>query len=293
MRPLPARTEFDEDAYLQFHPDVAAAIHAGTVGSAWQHYLLHGRAEGRRWQSRPDPLLGVNRTLSPQDEMAAGNPDHYFDVGASALQSILAALAVARRDQASITTILDLPCGHGRVLRFLQAAFPAALITACDLNRDGVDFCAAEFGASPVYSRPNPADLTMPDAYDLIWCGSLLTHLAEPVCREFLRQFHRWLRPGGILIFTLHGRHFEHDLTSTDSLSRLTSAQTQALLSAYRADGFGYVDYADQAGYGFSLTHPSHVMSHWLPLGDWKVLTYHENGWDKRQDVVSLIKSHR
>lgn len=67
MTPLPARTEFDADAYLQFHPDVAAAIHAGVVGSAWQHFLLHGRAEGRRWQAMPDPLLGVNRTLSPQD----------------------------------------------------------------------------------------------------------------------------------------------------------------------------------------------------------------------------------
>ena len=73
--------------------------------------------------------------------------------------------------------ILDFPCGHGRVLRYLRAEFPQAEITACDLLRDGVDFCAANFGAIPVYSDPDPSRIGLPrDAFDLIWVGSLFTH---------------------------------------------------------------------------------------------------------------------
>ena len=47
--------------------------------------------------------------------------------------------------------MLDFACGHGRVMRTLKAAFPDALLTACDIDRDGVDFCARTFGAAPVY----------------------------------------------------------------------------------------------------------------------------------------------
>ena len=51
-----------------------------------------------------------------------------------------------------VRKILDLPCGYGRVLRMIHAAFPRATIHACNLNKDAVDFCAATFGAIPVYS---------------------------------------------------------------------------------------------------------------------------------------------
>ncbi|HUZ64157.1 MAG TPA: hypothetical protein VMU82_10665 [Acetobacteraceae bacterium] len=38
---------FDEDAYLQAHADVAASIGRGDFTSAYHHYTMHGRAEGR------------------------------------------------------------------------------------------------------------------------------------------------------------------------------------------------------------------------------------------------------
>lgn len=38
---------FDADGYLQANPDVAAALAAGAVRSAWDHYLIFGQLEGR------------------------------------------------------------------------------------------------------------------------------------------------------------------------------------------------------------------------------------------------------
>jgi GT2 family glycosyltransferase len=53
--PFPTATEvlnadgvFDEQAYILAYPDVAQAISDGAIGSADEHYLVHGRAEGRR-----------------------------------------------------------------------------------------------------------------------------------------------------------------------------------------------------------------------------------------------------
>jgi SAM-dependent methyltransferase len=292
-RAMPARSGFDEDAYLQTHPDVAAAVAAGQVGSGWQHFLLHGFAEGRLWVPKTDALEGVERRIAPGDEMNRGDVDHYFDVGESALHCIEAALFTARRHRSGIRRILDLPCGHGRVMRFLRKAFPEAELTACDLNRDGVDFCAASFRAIPVASCAEVAAIPVQGRFDLIWCGSLLTHLPQLRCADFLRLFHDRLEPGGILVFTLHGRCCEPELAANGNRFDLDAGQVAELLTSYRGTGFGYVDYAGQPGYGFSLAAPEYVLAHFLRQPQWQLIGYHENGWDKRQDVISVCRPAR
>ena len=42
----------------------------------------------------------------------------------------------------------------------LRAAYPDTPLTVCDLDPDGVDFCATHFGAGPVYSREDVRDIT-------------------------------------------------------------------------------------------------------------------------------------
>lgn len=284
------RDEFDESAYLAFHPDVAAALQAGVVGSAWQHFTLHGAREGRRWQAKPNRRANLGLEISPGDEMFAGDVDHYLDAGESAQRCIEAALFLAGRPASTVRRILDLPCGHGRVLRFLKKAFPEAALTACDLNRHGVAFCAQQFGAEGIESAVDPTRISLFGNYDLIWCGSLLTHLPRNRCAEFLQLFSRALAPGGVIVLTLHGRHYEQLLAAGLRKSDLDAEKAAALLADYRREGFGYVDYPHSAGYGFSLTHPAFFAQEFLPLGEWRQLGYHEYGWDDRQDVVSLQK---
>jgi|CXWL01.1.fsa_nt_gi SAM-dependent methyltransferase len=286
----PTRNEFDEEGYLDLHPDIASGVRAGKIESGWRHFADHGFAEGRQWISRPDPYLGVGREISPRDEMFFGNETHYFAVGESALHCIEAALLAARRKNISIRKILDLPCGHGRVMRFLKKAFPAAALTACDLNRDGVDYCARVFGAVPVLSQEEIEKLSLPEDFDLIWCGSLLTHFPEKDCARFIRGFRRLLRPGGILVFTTHGRQCESGFVTGENKHGLNDQQIAELLVDYRRNGFGYVDYAGQPGYGFSLAHPSFVTANLIQHPAWHLIGYHENGWDKRQDVICLQK---
>jgi len=287
-RVFPSRDEFDEEAYVQRHVDVAAAIADGIVGSGWQHFTLHGFAEGRQWYSRLDPFFGVSREIAPGDGMCRENETHYFDVGESALHAVETALFAARRRKSSVTRILDLPCGHGRVLRFLRNAFPGAQLTACDLDRDGIEFCASRFGAEPVRSRVDPDEIPLHGPFDLIWCGSLLTHLPLERCTAFLRVFERELAPGGILVFTLHGRRCEEELVSGKNRCGLDDSRIAALLDGHRRTGFGYVDYADEPGYGISLASPAFVTANFVLQPGWRLLGYHEAGWDQRQDVIAV-----
>ena len=50
--PLTPHPSFDEEAYLAQHADVASAVERGAFTSGYEHYVLHGRAEGRTRPSR-------------------------------------------------------------------------------------------------------------------------------------------------------------------------------------------------------------------------------------------------
>src|SRR5436309_14349941 len=105
---------------------------------------------------------------------------YYFEYGETAVRLIRLAMDATGTGQVPTHNVLDFPSGHGRVLRTLKAAFPRARLTACDIDHDAVDFCAETFGAEPIYSDEDPRAIELPGQYDLIWCGSLFTHLDAP-----------------------------------------------------------------------------------------------------------------
>lgn len=232
----------------------------------------------------------VSREISPHDAMFAGNYDHYFGVGRSALRNIRLAMQAAGKPAADVRRILDLPSGHGRVLRSLRAAFPSAAITASELDRDGVDYCARTFGAEPSYGAEELA--AQPDAsrFDLIWCGSLLTHLDAPRWRWILELFDAQLAPGGLLLFTTHGRLVPRRVQAGWDYG-LDVERLRQLIAGYQETGFGYVDYPNQAGYGISLAKPSWTIALLDRHPGLQRLLYLEHGWDDHQDVVACAKS--
>jgi SAM-dependent methyltransferase len=227
----------------------------------------------------------VIRQISPNDRMFQGSADHYFGVGRSVLGVIGHSLAAAHKPVADVKRILDLPCGHGRILRYLQAAFPKAGITACDINRDGVDFCASTFGAAPVYSSPDPARIPLGhDAFDLILVVSLFTHLDADRWPGFLELFRSRLRPGGVLVFTTHGGYaYHHPVKGHED------CWETALRPGYDRTGFGYVELPEQeipGRYGISLSAPSWVFGRLATVSQLRVVHFAEHG----QDVFACVR---
>ena len=232
----------------------------------------------------------VIQTIGQGDEMFTGDKAHYFGVGKSALHCIESAMLAANKPQNSVCNILDLPCGHGRVMRFFKSAFPEAHITACDLNKPAVDFCAKTFAAQPVYSSVNVSQIPIQGKFDLIWSGSLLTHLRPDACAEFIRLWNSLINPGGLICFTLHGRWVERSLATRRYTYGLKEADVVSTLKEYYETGFGYADYPGVNGYGISVSSPAYVLSQLIALPDLKLISYQEKGWDNHQDFICLQK---
>ncbi len=247
----------------------------------------------RRWSLATSPLtdeIEVSARIGAKDGMFKKDlVDHYFSVGRSALEAIR--LAMLATGKTTFTNILDLPSGHGRVLRVLKAAFPQAKLTACDLNRAGVDFCVKEFGAAGNYSDPDPDKISLAGGYDLIWSGSLLTHLDANGCRAFLQLFTRLLSNGGIFVVTTHGRHVVNRLRAGSHTYKLDPASLPRIVASYDATGFGYADYPKQGGYGVSASSPEWLMREVAKLPNMQIVNFSERFWDRHQDVLACIKT--
>ncbi len=234
--------------------------------------------------------LPVDRTLAPRDGMVDPTlPEQYFDLGRRALELIHFSSVLC--DKPHYPEILDLPCGHGRVLRWLRAHYGYANLTACDLDRDGVDFCAQHFKATPVYSQPDLRALPFNDQFDLIWVGSLVTHLDKARWLATLDCLVKWTRACGVIVFTTQGRTVS-SLLARGRRNVAENVDKAGLLADYAREGFAYRPYfgcpPDQ-DYGLALTSPDWVMRAVQRHPDIIVRAYLEEAWGM-QDVVILYK---
>jgi SAM-dependent methyltransferase len=250
-----------------------------------------------------EPAGEVIDEISPRDAMFNGHPDLgiYNVLADAALGSIRLALLIAQKQ--TVNGMLDLPSGHGRVTRMLRAEFPDAKLACCDIDHDAVDFCGATFDAIPIYGREAPAlDMFAGLQFDLIWCGSLLTHLDSPMWKTFLDLFEAVLVPDGILVFTTHGRPMAGRLRDPElGPMHIPDAQVrEAILSDYDEQAFGYADYELPDGhrdalslpkrYGTSLARPSWVCRQVEDRPGLRLLTYMEGRWGGSQDVIACLR---
>lgn len=226
----------------------------------------------------------VDSQISPNDHM---NNQYYFEVGKSAVDNI--ALACLASKVMEVKKVLDIPCGHGRVLRHLVHLFPEAEVHACDIDVDGVDFCAATFGAKPIYSREELTELEFNTQYDLIWIGSLFTHTSQDVTRRWMAYLAKFLSPQGVAVATVHGRWARHVHKVTPYIEE---DRWERILDDYSAGGYGYHDYLlhghtyISGSYGISLAKPYATIRNVEIIPGTRIYLYRERGWADHQDVV-------
>lgn len=235
------------------------------------------------------PFAGaVDLTLSPSDGMYTGDDAHYYECGASALNVILAAQTLAQVEAPG--AILDFGAGAGRVTRWLRAAFPAATINACDLRPQDLDFCRSRFEAETWVSGVDVDALQAPGTYDLIWVGSVLTHLSAENTRRLIDKLLSWTNPDGILVMSTIGRvaRARRDNGGSDYINPHV---WEEIKNQYAALGFGYADYLGQSGYGLSLTRLSWTADLVENFPRARLILLSEGVWDTLHDVVAMQNS--
>lgn len=134
--------------------------------------------------------------------------------------------------------ILDVGCGSGIFLNFLRASIPAAELFGFDLNNELLCQLADRgFGVLPTNSENFQDAMVGQAPFDAISMLQVLEHAGDPV--QFLQNFVRLLRPGGLLIVTTPNaagpiRQFRDALTELPPhhLTRWTEGAFRALLPA-------------------------------------------------------------
>lgn len=142
---------------------------------------------------------------------------------------------------------LDFGGGCGRVARHLATADGWAA-TLADANAEHVGWSAASIpglATFPCGARP-PLDRKA-GSFDAALALSVFTHLSSDAYDAWLREMSRVLRPGGILVATLHGTEATARIATTPVLQeyfRLTTSEAREILDEiHKPGGFVYKRY--------------------------------------------------
>jgi SAM-dependent methyltransferase len=107
------------------------------------------------------------------------------------------------------TRILDFGCGWGRITRFFLRDVPLRNLHGVDVDPDFVRVCRDTFGSDRFVTCDSGPPLDYPDAeFDIVFAFSVFSHLSERISLEWMREFARLIRPGGLLAFTTRNEAF-------------------------------------------------------------------------------------
>jgi SAM-dependent methyltransferase len=229
------------------------------------------------------PLI---ETIYPGDQMFSGDMISYLAIGRSTVNAIMSIMPVAPKK--TFAKVLDFGCGCGRVGRHLRALFPDAQLYFTDTKPDAVHFCARTFSGTGFASNADFNLLELPTTFDLIWVGSVFTHMDRERQEILFRRLCGALAPGGVLIATFHGRRCL-ELRKSGVINYIDDERWERIVASYRQTGFGYESYgrADLGDWGVSLNSIG-SMTQLAQFDDrLRLLGISEAGWANHQDVLA------
>jgi len=138
--------------------------------------------------------------------------DRFLGSGQAHVNCLREMLASIDRPLDSMDAILDFGCGCGRMTRWLSD-LSRPQIHACDYNPELAEWCDANLG----FVRVRTTDLNPPlpygdGSFDFLYAYSVLTHLSTELAGQWLAEFRRLVRPGGLIWFTVHGESYRDRL---------------------------------------------------------------------------------
>ncbi len=101
--------------------------------------------------------------------------------------------------------VLDFGCGCARTLRWLVREHPKVRWAGCDVDAEAIAWCREHLPGYRFEVNPPLPPAPFPDAaFDVLYGISVFTHLDEAAQRAWVPEFHRLLKPGGVLLLSLH-----------------------------------------------------------------------------------------
>ena len=175
--------------------------------------------------------------------------------------------------------MLDFGCGCGRVLRYWQG-LPQTEIHGAEPSEPLAEWCRRNLPfARIVRTRALPPLPYESAGFDLVYAVSVFTHLTEQEQLLWTAELARILRPGGLLLLTLHGDRY---------VGKLSAAERRTY-----EEGRLVVRHASAAGTNLCAAyHPAVFVRERLSAG-FDLLEHTTAGFEKgapEQDLVVLRK---
>ncbi len=223
-----------------------------------------------------------DRDLLQQVVGAGGTEQGYLYGGFVTATGIRAALRAIGRETYQFSSILDFGCGSARVLRWFQDIQPAGRLYGCDINSEAIQWCVANAAfAEFTNSAPLPPLPYADRSFDLIFGISVFTHLDERYQLAWLSELRRIVKPGGVVMMTVHGSDkAAGDLSPED-------------YNAFETSGFQYKEATDRTStkglpdfYQVAYHSKEYIERVWSEFFD--IAAYIKHGCMYSQDLVAM-----
>jgi hypothetical protein len=155
-----------------------------------------------------------------------------------------------------------------------------------DIDETGVGYCAEQFDGHGLMTSVDLTAFDLPKQIDLIWVGSVFTHLDWTKSTALFDKLASALGPRGVLIATFRGEHmYRVTLAEKDAGYR---AKWSGSMRGYEAEGVGFGAYNEaDPDWGASLTSIERIVSLGRRHRDLRLISYTETGWAAAHDVAA------
>jgi SAM-dependent methyltransferase len=204
--------------------------------------------------------------------------DNFYPAGRRMFDQIAETFTAIDRPLTRAKRVLDFGCGCGRVLRSFGEVPHAGEIWGCDIDGESIAWNQqnlnhlGQFVTNPTLPPTSFAD----GFFDAIYSVSVFTHLPVDMQTAWIKEMHRMLEPGGILVPSVHGERYW--------------SQDPAVEKEVRETGFAYRTGEVTAGlpdfYMVAYHSIEYIERTWSPWFD--VLAHHPTHIDGAHDAVVL-----
>ncbi len=159
---------------------------------------------------KPNVTSGGGLPVPPEELWVGYGPDAqaYISGGRTDVAEMARVLQGSGVALIDTNRVLEFGCAAGRMLRHVPEFAPGAELWGVDLSAQHIQWCVDNL-TPPMHFATTTIVPHLPfeDRYfDLIFCGSVFTHI-EDTQQSWLLELGRVLRPSGRLFITIHDEH--------------------------------------------------------------------------------------
>jgi SAM-dependent methyltransferase len=192
----------------------AVKTHIRTIASGGRDLYvqsLSGESTYCRKQSNPTAKTEGERLPVPPKDLWLGyakDAETYISGGQHHVTNMIRALEANGFSARGAKRTLEFGCGAGRMIRHFPEIAPNAELWGVDKSAEHIRWCIENVTPAIHFATTTMVPhLPFEDRYfDLIFCGSVFTHI-EDIQEAWLLELGRVLRPSGKLYITINDEH--------------------------------------------------------------------------------------